>query len=103
MPDGLPIHVDDVPAGRWEYGEVGATRRRLGVASGARRLGIAVIEIDPGKRSTPPHSHADEDEMFLVLAGGGLSYQTSVRTTSAPTGSVSMTCSGIRPMGMRTR
>jgi uncharacterized cupin superfamily protein len=77
MPDGLPIHVDDVPPHRWEYGEVGATRRRLGVASGAKRLGVALIEIDPGKRSTPPHSHADEDEVFLVLAGGGLSYQTS--------------------------
>jgi uncharacterized cupin superfamily protein len=49
----------------------------LGVAGGAKRLGIALIEIDPGKRSTPPHSHADEDEAFLVLAGGGLSYQTS--------------------------
>ena len=77
MPDGLPIHVQDVPAGRWDDGEIAATRRRLGVASGAKRLGVAVIEIDPGKRSTPPHSHADEDEIFLVLAGGGLSYQTS--------------------------
>jgi len=36
-----------------------------------------VIDIDPGKRSAPPHSHADEDEAFLVLAGSGLSYQTS--------------------------
>ena len=77
VPDGLPIHVDDVPGQRWEYGEVGATRRRLGVASGAKRLGIALIEIDPGKRSTPPHTHADEDEVFLVLAGAGLSYQMS--------------------------
>ncbi len=36
-----------------------------------------VTDIDPGKRSTPPHSHADEDEAFLVLAGSGLSYRTS--------------------------
>jgi uncharacterized cupin superfamily protein len=77
MPDRPPIHVDDVAAHRWEYGEVGATRRRLGIACGAKRLGVALIEIDPGKRSTPPHSHADEDEAFLVLAGSGLSYQTS--------------------------
>jgi uncharacterized cupin superfamily protein len=77
MPEGVPIHVDDVPSHRWEYGEIGATRRRLGMACGAKRLGIALIEIDPGRRSTPPHSHADEDEAFLVLAGGGLSYQTS--------------------------
>jgi uncharacterized cupin superfamily protein len=77
MSEGLPIRVDDVPSQRREYGDVSATRRRLGVASGAKRLGIALIEIDAGKRSTPPHSHADEDEAFLVLAGSGLSYQTS--------------------------
>lgn len=77
MAHPLPIHVDDVAVQRWEYGEVGAYRRRLGAASGARRLGVALIEIDPGKRSTPPHTHAEEDEAFLVLAGSGLSYQTS--------------------------
>ena len=41
------------------------------------RLGIALIEIDPGKRFSPPHCHADEDELFLVLAGSGLSYLLS--------------------------
>ena len=79
MPDDLPIHIDDVRPHRWDAGEIGASRRRLGQAAGAKRLGIAIIEIDPGKRSTPPHSHADEDEAFLVLAGGGLSYQLSAR------------------------
>src|SRR4051794_29203456 len=77
MSDGLPIHADDVPARSWEIGELAATRRRLGAAAGAKRLGIAIIEIPAGKRSTPPHSHADEDEAFLVLAGSGLSWQSS--------------------------
>jgi uncharacterized cupin superfamily protein len=77
MADDLPFHVDDVPTQRWDHGEIGATRRRLGIAAGAKRLGVSLIEIDPGRRSTPPHSHADEDEAFLVLAGRGLSYQTS--------------------------
>ena len=77
MPDGLPIHVDDVPVQRWETGELAASRRRLGAAAGAKRLGVAITAIDPGKRSTPPHSHADEDEIFLVLAGSGLSWQSS--------------------------
>lgn len=77
MPEELPIRAEDVAAERWEHGELRAGRRRLGVATGAKRLGIALIEIDPGSRSTPPHTHADEDEAFLVLAGGGLSYQTS--------------------------
>jgi uncharacterized cupin superfamily protein len=75
MAAGVPFPVDFVPSHRWDYGEVGATRRRLGIAAGAKRLGVALIEIDPGKRSTPPHSHADEEEAFLVLAGDGLSYQ----------------------------
>ena len=72
MPDDLPIHIHDVPSPRREFGEIAAARRRLGFAAGAKRLGVALIEIDPGKRSTPPHSHADEDELFLVLAGSGL-------------------------------
>src|SRR3954447_12030699 len=77
MPEDLPIHVDDVPVQRWEVGELVASRRRLGVACRAKRLGVALIEIPPGKRSTPPHVHADEDEGFLVLAGSGLSYQSA--------------------------
>src|SRR4051794_40603145 len=77
MTEGLPFDVADVPSHRWEHGELGVTRRRLGVAAGAARLGVAILEIDPGKRSTPPHSHADEDEVFLVLAGSGLSWQSS--------------------------
>jgi uncharacterized cupin superfamily protein len=73
--DRPPIHIDDVHSQRWEAGEIGANRRRLGQEAGARRIGVALIEVDPGRRSTPPHSHADEDELFLVLAGSGLSYQ----------------------------
>jgi uncharacterized cupin superfamily protein len=79
MTDGLPFRIEDVPSQRWEHGDLRVTRRRLGLAAGARRLGIALIEIEPGKRSTPPHSHADEEELFLVLAGSGLSYQSSGR------------------------
>jgi len=100
MRGDVPIHVDDVPSRRWDFGEIAAARRRLGLASGANRLGIALIEVDPGQRSTPPHSHADEDELFLVLEGAGLSYQTS---GPAPTRSALTMCCGIRLMGMRTR
>ena len=76
MPEDIPFHLDDVPAHRWEYGEVAATRRRLGAAAGAKRLGVAIIEIDPGARCTPPHVHADEDEAYLVIAGRGLSWHS---------------------------
>jgi uncharacterized cupin superfamily protein len=77
MADGIPIHIDDVPEQRWEVGELEARRKRLGAAANAVRLGVAVIELAPGMRSTPPHSHTDEDEVFLVLAGDGISWQSS--------------------------
>jgi uncharacterized cupin superfamily protein len=77
MSDGIPIHVDDVPAREWEVGEMKAGRKRLGVAANALRMGVAIIEIAPGARSTPPHAHIDEDEVFLVLAGSGISWQSS--------------------------
>jgi uncharacterized cupin superfamily protein len=77
---GTPIRVENVPGQyvqAWQEGEIEARRRRLGAATGADRLGVAMIEIPPGKRSTPVHSHIDEEEAFLVLAGSGLSYQSS--------------------------
>jgi uncharacterized cupin superfamily protein len=79
MSDKPPIHIDDVEPESWEVGELRATRRRLAAAFDARRIGVAIIEIAPGRRSTPPHSHADEDEAFLVLGGSGLSYQVDKR------------------------
>jgi uncharacterized cupin superfamily protein len=81
----IPIHVDDVKPLRYDFGEIGATRRKLGVACNARRLGVSIYEIDPGKRPNPPHSHGDEDEAFLVLAGSGLSYQVDIDTGQART------------------
>ena len=53
MSDGIPIHVDDVPEQRWEVGELEATRKRLGAAANALRMGVAIIDIAPGGRSTP--------------------------------------------------
>ncbi len=77
MADGEPIHIDDVPAQPLAVGEVASSRRRLGVAAGAKRLGVALMEIAPGRRANLPHAHADEDELFLVLAGSGRCYLTS--------------------------
>ncbi len=76
-PAAPPIHIDDVPEQAWDVGELRATRRRRGAAAGAHALGVAVIELPPGGRAPPPHSHADEEEVFLVLRGGGLSWQAS--------------------------
>lgn len=76
-PSDPPIHVDDVAETSWQIGELEARRKRLGAAAGAHRLGVAIIAIAPGRRSTPPHSHADEEEAFLVLSGDGISWQAT--------------------------
>lgn len=87
-----PIHVDDVVAQEAAIGEIAFRRRRLGAAAGAHRIGVSLWEVPPGRRMNPPHSHADEEEVFLVLAGGGLSYQSSgsrdVRTYRVGVGDV---------------
>ncbi|CAN5631634.1 hypothetical protein BH10ACT11_BH10ACT11_18390 [soil metagenome] len=77
MSDGTPIHIDEVEGQSWEIGDLVASRKRLGHAADAERLGVAIIEVSPGMRPFPAHAHVDEDEVFLVLEGSGLSYQTS--------------------------
>src|SRR6266540_2116193 len=49
--------------------------QRLGDAAGAKGIGLNRVRIEPGKLSTPPHSHARSEEIFYVLAGSGLLWQ----------------------------
>lgn len=77
MSDGIPIHEDDVEPQSFELGELVAARRQLGAAAGAATIGVSRIEIAPGKRSSPLHSHTDEEEQFFVLSGSGVSCQSS--------------------------
>ena len=62
MTEGIPIHVDDVPQESWDVGELRARRKRLGAAAHAARLGVAIIEIEPGARSTPRQQRAQCDD-----------------------------------------
>ena len=66
---------DDVEGQRREKGEMAATWQRLGDAAGSVTVGINRIRIEPGRLSTPPHSHGASEEIFFVLAGSGLSWQ----------------------------
>lgn len=66
------VHVDDVPASEHAFGELRARRTRLAAAAGATEIGVSRWELPPGARSTPPHVHSDEEEIFYVLRGSGL-------------------------------
>src|SRR3954452_16155197 len=68
-------HWDEVEAVRRAKGPMAATWQRLGDAAGARGIAVNRIRIDPGRLSTPPHSHARAEEIFFVLSGAGLSWQ----------------------------
>jgi uncharacterized cupin superfamily protein len=67
-------HLDEVPAQAIDRGELRGTRRRVGAAVGARRAGLSRYRMGPGERAMPVHVHGDEEELFHVLSGDGLSW-----------------------------
>jgi uncharacterized cupin superfamily protein len=52
-----------------------ATWQWLGDAAGATGIGLNRVRIEPGRLSTPPHSHGRSEEIFFVLGGSSLSWQ----------------------------
>jgi len=68
-------HWDDVEAVDREFGDLRGTWRDLGGAAGSEAVGLQRVEVAPGARSTPVHVHGDEEEIFFVLGGSGLSWQ----------------------------
>ena len=68
-------HWDDCPRRRADMGPMGGEWIDLGVGAGATRSGLRRVRIDEGKRATPAHGHAVEEELVYVLDGAGLSWQ----------------------------
>ena len=68
-------HWDDVDGVRREKGPMAGTWQPLGGAAGSKTIGVNRIRIDPGRLSTPPHSHNRAEEIFFVLGGSGISWQ----------------------------
>lgn len=71
-------HWDDVPWKAREHGELRYERQRLGAAAGSLNVGLSRFRIAAGARHMPLHVHADEEEIFFVLSGSGLSWQDDV-------------------------
>jgi uncharacterized cupin superfamily protein len=70
-----PVNWEDVPRREVEVGPIAGTWRDLGTAAGTSQVGLRRIQLRPGARSTPAHTHSGEEEVFFVLAGSGLSWQ----------------------------
>jgi uncharacterized cupin superfamily protein len=51
---------------------LGGRARRLAAAAGARATGLNHVVLAPGAGGAPPHCHSEEEELFVVLEGGGV-------------------------------
>jgi uncharacterized cupin superfamily protein len=80
----MVVHWDDVEAVALDRGVLRGERRRLGTAAGAVRTGLSRYRLAPGERAMPVHVHGDEEEIFFVLAGRGLSWQDGRTYAVAP-------------------
>jgi uncharacterized cupin superfamily protein len=81
----MVTHWDEVEPVAIEGTQLRGTRWRLGGAAGADRAGLSRYRLAAGERAMPVHVHADEEEIFYVLAGDGLSWQDG-RTYAVRTG-----------------
>jgi uncharacterized cupin superfamily protein len=77
------INRDDVTPREVHEGDIHFTRRVLGAAAGTRRIGASHYIVSARARQMPVHVHGDEEEIFYVVSGGGLSWQ---RGAACPVG-----------------
>lgn len=68
---------DDVEPDKIDNGPLGFTTYDLGEAAGTESVGVTRARVEPGKQSSPVHIEVDEEEIFFVLGGSGLSWQSS--------------------------
>jgi uncharacterized cupin superfamily protein len=52
-----------------EHGSFGVRGTRVGAMAGAKRVGLTVYELDPGKKNMPYHAHFGVEEVIVVLRG----------------------------------
>jgi uncharacterized cupin superfamily protein len=71
----MPVttHFDEMEVSEADLGTIGGRWRGVSAAAGSVRLGVSRIEVPPGRAATPVH--AEDEEVFHVLAGSGFSHQ----------------------------
>lgn len=65
------VALEDVELETEEAGDVATTERDVARAAGSVRTGLRYNTVPAGKLNCPPHWHANEHELFVVLEGGG--------------------------------
>jgi uncharacterized cupin superfamily protein len=65
------VHVGDLEPLERDTTTIGRRVRYPGREMGSVRTGIRHAEVFPGKLNAPPHCHAAEEEIFVVLEGDG--------------------------------
>jgi uncharacterized cupin superfamily protein len=65
------VHVPDLEALERDTATIGRRVRYPGRELGSMKTGIRHAEVFPGKLNAPPHCHAAEEEIFVVLDGDG--------------------------------
>lgn len=78
------INRDAIAAREVSEGDIRFARRGLGAAAGAQRIGCSHYEVAAGARMMPVHVHGDEEEIFYVLDGEGLSWQRGAACAVGP-------------------
>ncbi len=68
-------HFEEARRLELRIGHLNATWSLLGEAAGCVGVGVRRIELPQEGWSTPAHEHGRSEEIFYVLAGGGLSWQ----------------------------
>jgi len=65
------VGLEDVELEAEEAGDISTTERDVARAAGSVRTGLRYNTVPAGKLNCPPHWHANEHELFVVLEGGG--------------------------------
>jgi uncharacterized cupin superfamily protein len=68
------IHLSEVPSETMKTPEgssFGGLRQRVGLATGAKKLGYSFFTVAPGKAAFPFHLHHTNEEMIFIFDGEG--------------------------------